>query len=357
MKLGRLFLVLTLLLLGIIIYMNKCREGKPNSAPSPQGGKPGSGPVQPLVVSGVVVSPSVVKDVIYASGTLLSNNEVELRNEMAGRLVHILFEEGRTVKKGDLLIKLYDEDLQAQLRKLEVDKAQAAKNLSRTKDLLDIKGVSQQDYEEALNVLNKITADLDLTRAQLSKTEIHAPFTGIIGLRTVSEGAFLAPNTRIATIQQIDPIKLEFSIPERYRESIQLGETVVFHVESASTEFLGKVYAYEPKIDLQTRSLTLRALCSNPGNVLLPGSFAKVNVPLKKIEQALMIPSQCVIPELKGQKVYIVHEARATPVKITIGLRNDSTVQVLTGLQIGDTVLSTGIMQMRPDMPVRVNVN
>ena len=352
MKPGRILLLLAVAMLFVVIYLNKCSSNKSGNNSKATGSKSSS----PLAVSGVIVNTQTLSDQIYASGTLLSNNEVELRNEIPGKLMKLGFEEGSRVTKGDLLVKIDDSDLQAQLRKLLLDKELAEKDESRQRDLLNLNGISQQEYDIALTGLNKLKADIELLRTQIAKTEIRSPFNGKIGLRTVSEGSFLPTNTRIATLQEDDPMKLEFSIPEKYVGSMGTHSEVSFSVESAKGKFKGKVYASEPKIDVLTRTLTLRAICPNPQHQLIPGAFAKIDVPLEKIDGAIMIPTQCVIPELKGYKVFTVHEGKARTVKINLGFRNDSTVQVTEGLSTGDTVLTTGIMQMRPEMPVKVSV-
>jgi membrane fusion protein (multidrug efflux system) len=232
----------------------------------------------------------------------------------------------------------------------------AAKTEARQKDLLAINGVSQQEYEAAQNALQGIEAEMDLVRAQIAKTEIRAPFAGVIGLRAVSEGAQLSPFTLIATLQQLDPMKLEFTVPERYRGRLHLKDSVLFQVEAEDGPRMAMVYAFEPGVDMRTRSVKVRALCKNTDKALLPGSFVKVDVPLEHIDDALLIPTQAMIPELRGQKVIVSRGGKAMPVKVEIGVRNDTAVQVTSGLQPGDTVLISGIMQVRPDMPVHVQV-
>lgn len=352
MKPGRILLVLALAALVVITLVNKCG---PDEATSGGPGAPGAGMV-PMAVSGYVVMPQRIDDHVLTTGSLLANNSVEVRNEVAGRLVHLAFKEGERVEQGALLVKIYDEDLQAQSRKLTLEKEMAARSEGRQKDLLAVNGVSQQDYDAALNAVNSLQADLDLVKAQIAKTEIRAPFSGVIGLRNVSEGAYLAAFTTIATLQQLDPMKLEFTVPERYRDRLKTGDRVGFRVESSTKAYTGEIYAFEPMVDAQTRSLKVRALCRNNDGRLLPGAFAKVDVPLQRIDSAMMVPTQAVIPELRGQKVMVSRGGKALPVKVSIGLRNDTTVQVTSGLQAGDTVLITGIMQVRPEMPLNVNV-
>jgi len=352
MKPARILLFLALAALVVVALVNKCGSG--DAAAGAPGG-PGKG-MGPLIATGVVVSPQRVAEHAETTGSLLANNQVEVRNEVAGRLVHLYFKEGAHVEQGELLVKIYDDDLQAQMRKLALEKEMADRTEERQKDLLSVNGISRQEYDAAQNSVSALQADIDLLRAQIAKTEIRAPFSGVVGLRTVSEGAYLASFTTIATLQQLEPMKLEFSLPERYRGRLKAGDTVSFRVGSAPNAFTGEIYAFEPMVDERTRSLKVRALCRNGGGQLLPGSFAKVDVALREIDGALMVPTQAIIPELRGQKVMTSRGGKATPVKVEIGLRNDSTVQVTSGLHAGDTVLITGIMQARPDMPVKVNV-
>jgi membrane fusion protein (multidrug efflux system) len=351
MKPARILLLLAVAALVAVTLVNKCG---PDAQGSP--GAPGPGSSAPFAVSGVVLKASTMEDRILGTGSLLANNSMDVRNEIAGRLTHLYFEEGQNVQQGALLVKIYDDDLQAQLRKLQLDEEMAVKTEGRQKDLLGVNGVSQQEYDAALNVLSGIRADVDLVKAQIAKTEIRAPFSGVIGLRSVSEGAYLPAFTMIATLQQLDPMKLEFTVPERYRDRLHVKDSVTFNVASLNGAQAGAIYAFEPGVDQQTRSIKVRALCRNSGQRLLPGAFAKVEVPLTRIENALMLPTQAVIPELRGQKVIVSRGGKATSVKVGIGLRTDSTVQVTSGLQVGDTVLITGIMQVRPDMPLNVHV-
>ncbi|MCB9170564.1 MAG: efflux RND transporter periplasmic adaptor subunit [Flavobacteriales bacterium] len=349
MKISRVLLLLAIVGVAVIIGVNKCGGEK-----QAQGG-PG-GPMIAAHVYGLVVKPRPLDDRINTTGTLLANNSVEVRNETAGRLVHLGFEEGRRVNKGDLLIKIYDDDLQAQLRKLQLDAELAATNEGRLRDLLAINGVSQQEYDAAKNQLDGVRADIDVVRAQIARTEVRAPFNGVIGLRSVSEGAYLPAFTVVASLQQLDPMKLEFTLPSRYQERLHVNDTITFTVESSPEPRSGVIYAFEPAVDPGTRSLTARARCANADGALLPGAFAKVEVPLQRILNALMVPSQAIIPEIRGQKVMVSRGGKATPVLVDVGLRNDSTVQVTSGLQPGDTLLTSGIMQVRPGMPVVVNV-
>ncbi len=349
MKIGRLLLLLALIITGIILFVNKCTN-KSDVASNGQNGP------QPLMVNGYIVRTQDIDEMIYASGTLLAQEEVEIRNEIAGKISAILFKEGSKINKGELLVTMYDDDLQAQLKKLKVQKELAETTKERQKDLLLINGISQQDYELSLNQLNIILADIELIQAQISKTKITAPFNGVIGLKSVSAGANIPANTKIATMQEIDPIKLEFAIPEKYRPMITEQTEVNFTTESTEGIFTGKIYAFEPKIDLATRTLLVRALCSNSKFDLYPGAFANIEIPLKQVNHAILIPTQSLVPELKGQKVFVVRNDKAEKISVLTGMRNDSSIQITSGLREGDTVLTTGIMQVRPGMSLQVNV-
>jgi membrane fusion protein (multidrug efflux system) len=352
MKPGRILLILGVIIIGIIIYLNKCNKEDGPSVNQNKGNQP-----QAMMVNGLVISAEPIEDKIYASGTLLANDEVEIKNEIPGRVTSILFKEGKKVSKGELLVTLYDEDLKAQLKKLQLQKELAQKTDERQKDLLEINGISQQDYDLSYNQLQSINADIEILESELSKTKIRAPFDGIIGLRTVSAGAFLSVNTKIVTMQALDPMKLEFSIPERYRTLLNDNAEIKFTTESSEGFFTGTIYAFEPKIDLQTRSVIVRALCSNKDLKLFPGAFAHVEIPLKKIDNAILIPTQALIPELKGQKVFITKGGKAEKVDVETGVRNDTSIQITKGIQVGDTILISGLMQVRPGTPLKVSIN
>ena len=350
MKSGRILIFFGLLLIGIVIYVNKFQNSQSEVNTQAQKTPP------PMSVTGIVVSSQSIEDKIFASGSLIAKDEVEIRNEIPGKITSILFKEGTRVRKGETLLTLYNSDLLAQLKKLQLQKEVAQKTEERQKDLLTVNGISKQDYELSQNQWLTILADIDLIESNISKTRIEAPFDGIIGLKTVSTGAFLAINTRIASIQSVNPIKLEFALPERYRSMISDTSSINFTTESSEGIFRGKIYAFEPKIDLQTRSVFVRALCSNDQLKLYPGAFVHVEIPLKKIENAILIPTQALIPELKGQKVFITKNGKAEKIAVETGIRNDSTIQIKAGLTEGDTVLITGLMQMRQGMSLKVNI-
>ncbi|MCW3103472.1 MAG: efflux transporter, family, subunit [Bacteroidetes bacterium] len=325
---------------------------QPEQTGAPQAGGGGQKP-QSAIVTGYIAMPMLFENTISSSGTVLAAEEVELRPEISGKLVSILFKEGSNVNKGELLAKINDADLQAQLKKLNLQYKLAKEREGRVKGLLDIKGISQEEYDVAANELQTIEADMDFTRAQISKTEIRAPFSGKIGLKSVSEGSFVNNTNVIASMQQTDILKIDFSVPEKYAALVKVGDTVKFSVEGIGQKMNAKVAAIEPRINAQTRNIMIRAMYTNTGGSVYPGAFAKVELITAK-KQSFMVPTEALIPELKGNKIFVVKNGKAMPLKVETGERNDAKVEILSGLNPGDTVITTGIMSLKPETNVKI---
>lgn len=354
MKIARtsLWIIGFLAVIALLWYFKK--PAQTGGSPAPVG-KNGSPPKpQPIKVSGYIIKNTSLANQIKVVGTILSNEEIQLRSEVSGRIVRLNFTEGATVAKGQLLIKINDADLQAQLKKATSQNKLAKDNEKRLKLLLQKEGISQADYEIAINQLNVAEADIENLTAQIQKTEIRAPFTGVIGLREISEGAYITPQTNIATLQDISQVKIEFAIPERYASQIRTGNEVTFSVENSPEKYTARIYAIEPKINLNTRNLTVRALCTNRGGSLFAGSFAEIDLVLARTEQAFLVPSEAIIPQLKGKAVFVVKNGKAKLQPIKTGTRLDKTVQVLEGLQMGDTIATSGTLQLKPDSPILI---
>ena len=307
-----------------------------------------------LPVEIFVTATDTVTSLIRTTGTVLANEEVEIRSEIAGKVQEIHIDEGRKVRKGELLLKINDAELQAQRDKLYSQRKLAEDKERRRKILFDKQNISPEDYEIALNELNMIVAELSLVEARIDKTEIRAPFDGSIGLRYVSPGSYISSDTRIATLQNIDAVKIDFSIPEKYVNVVRVGQPISFTVAGSEKNNTGIVYAIEPKIDPVTRTVLLRARASNRERTITPGAFAEVALVLETINDALMIPTMALIPELQGQKVYMLREGTVTPQSVSTGLRTDTTIQVTQGINFNDTVITSGLLQLRPGMPVRI---
>lgn len=344
-------IAIVVLLLGGIIFYNKVVKSAPESAMPPGGGKGMAGQAMP--VTAIVVQPQNVNSTVQASGTLLANEEVELKPEISGRITVLNIREGEFVQKGTLLLKLNDADLQAQLRKLKLQKETSTRSEERLKKLLAINGVGQQDYDVAITQLNNIVSDIQLLEAQIEKTEIRAPFSGKIGLRNVSAGAYVQQGVTVTTLVSTDRLKVDFFIPERYSSVIKTGTTLDLDVEGFKEKFAAKVVATEPKIELSSRSVKVRASITNTQSKLYPGAFAKVNLNVKS-EAALMVPTNIVIPEARGKKLMRYHNGKAEAVMVETGLRTKDDVQILSGINAGDTIISSSIMFLKPDADVRL---
>ena len=315
---------------------------------------PSAGGGRVLSVTTHVARPEVLRDRIVTTGTLRANEEVELRSEASGKIVSLFFEEGRPVRQGQVLLKINDAELQAQRRQAEYRLTLATDREARQKTLLEKGGISREEYDATVNEVNVLKAGLDLIKAQIDKTELKAPFDGVVGLRYVSEGSYISPTTQIATLQDVSPLKVEFSIPERYASRVRSGNEIVFTVEGQEGAFRGRIYAYEPKIEAGTRTLRLRALSPNTDARLVPGGFAHVDLVFEEIADAVAVPAIAVIPELGGKKVFVVEDGRAAARTVETGIRLDDRVQVVSGLAPGDTVVTSGLQTIRPGMPLQV---
>ena len=307
-----------------------------------------------LPVSAEVIKPRPLSNKIKVTGTVLANESIELKSEISGKISNIFFREGDRIPKGKLLVSINDEELQAQFEKLKYNKKLYKDNEFRQKKLLEKEAISQEEYEIALTELNSIEADIKLVQAQIDKAHLRAPFSGIIGLRQVSEGSYISPSTTIANFFSIDPIKLEFSVPGKYSSQIQTGQKMIFTVESLDDVFTGTVYAIEPQIDPDTRTLQVRAISENKNRNLLPGQFANIEITLETIDNALLVPTMAIIPELNGHKLYKYENGAAKAVQVQIGTRTDQHVQISKGINPEDTILTSGILQVRDGVPVQI---
>jgi membrane fusion protein (multidrug efflux system) len=347
----RVFLFLTVLCSSLLF--TSCASKNNDPAPRPGGGGRSAG----MAVSGVIATLQPLDNVVNSSGTVLASESVDLAAEAAGTVQSILFKEGSHVSKNDLLVKLNDDDLQAQLKKTELQIQLAAELADRQKQLLEKNNTSKEQYDIAINTLATLKADSANLVASIRHREIRAPFDGIIGLRYVSEGSYvISPTTRVASIQKINPLKVDFAIPEKYAGKVRVGDLVRFHSDETNLEFGGKVYAIEPEIDATTRTLQLRAMCENKGEMIFPGGYVHVELRLKQPGGALMVPTQAIVPVLKGQTVLVRKNGVVASVLVKTGIRTPSVIQVTDGLSAGDTVITTGILQLRPGMPVNVTI-
>jgi membrane fusion protein (multidrug efflux system) len=346
-------LVIVLVSLGVLTFIKiKFFQGVADA--SKYGNKKAGGSPPPAgAVTVFVAKKQNFKEEIISTGTALANEDASLMSEVAGKVVKIYFTEGSFVPKDKLLVKINDTDLQAQLQKLELQIKLAEEQRDRQKQMLDINGVSQQDYDIALNTVNTLKADRAYLITQIRKTEIRAPFSGVIGLKNISEGSYISPSTVVASIQQLTPMKLDFSVPEKYAPLLHIGDAVSFQTEGIPVVFQAKIFAIEPKIDLATRTVKIRALCYDHKNKLFPGAFVKVSM-VKESSNSILIPSEALVPELNGYKVFFYRNGKAISGKVTMGTRTDTQVLISNGMEEGDTVITSGLMQLKNEAPVKI---
>lgn len=346
-------LVLALLAAGALACADDSQKIQPPAAAAqrPANGGEGSRGGAPITVDTVEVKAQRLADAIDTTGELKANEEIELRSEASGRVVSLNFREGQEVEAQALLVKINDADLQAELRRAEVRRALAWQREQRVKKLLDAKTVSQEVFDEAIGERQIVDAEIELLQARIQKTEIRAPFAGRIGLRSISEGGYVTAQTPIATLQDLDPIKLDFQTPEKYVGKIAPGMRIEFSVAGDSTTYAGEVYAVEPRIDPTSRSLRVRARAPNPGHRLFPGAFAKVRANLGETD-ALLVPTTALVPGLETNTVFIFENGKAAARQVQIGRRTDQEIQILEGLKPGDRVIVSGLQQIRPGTAV-----
>jgi len=317
-----------------------------------KGGAPGGRTAGPLKVSTFLVEPTVFAESVSARGTVRAEESGELQAEISGKVVSINFTEGTLVKKGDLLVKLNDSDLRANLARYRHSKDLAEVRFRRYSQLFDQKVVTQDDYDSAFSEMNVQQSFIDLYAAQIEKTEIRAPFDGVVGLRYVSVGALVTANTQIATLQRLDELKIDFSVPEKYSGRIKVGGEIRFSVGEGLHQYTGRIFAIDPRIDSGTRSLMVRAVGANPDGSLLPGAFTNVVVPLEQMANAFLIPAEAVIPGLEEKNVFVIQDGVAQRRAVETGSRTATLVHIVSGLQAGDRVITSGLQTMRANQPV-----
>ena len=344
-----------ILIAGVVIYLMKpsfLGMNGEESAKSPEQ----TPNVSKMPVSGVLITTKKIDDKITITGSISPNESVELKSETAGKIEGIHFAEGARVRKGALLVSINDDELVAQLEKLKHQKKLLQENEYRQRQLLDREAISQEEYDIASTELSSSQADIQLVMAQLAKTKLRAPFDGIIGLRKISEGSYITSTTPIAYLYNNNPAKVDFSIPSKYSNRVSKGDTVRFITDALEEYRIGRIYAVEPQIDAATRTLSMRAISPNDDNKLLPGQFVKVELIFSSLDNAIMVPTESVIPELGGHKVFVQREGKAAPLVINVGLRTESEVEVTSGLQVNDTLITSGMLQLRPGSEVNVTL-
>ena len=343
-----------LLILGMIFYPKIKRAFVGDNKEQPVATPMASRGNQTLSVNAIVLKPETLNDVFRTTGVLLPDEEVNLIFEASGKITQINFKEGSFVNKGDLLAKVNDAPLQAELRKLEAQLPLAQERVYRQRTLLDKDAVSQEAFETVTTELDKLKADVELVKARINQTELRAPFSGMIGLRMVSEGAYASPQVVVSKLTKISPLKIEFAANESQVDEIVNGTKLTFTVENDLNTYEAFVYAVEASLETSTLSIKARARYANPGGKMKPGHSASIEIQLREITNTIVIPSISSIAEMGQDIAYTYKNGKAHRVVLTKGLRTATSVQVLKGLSIGDTLLTTGVMQLRDGMNVSI---
>lgn len=314
-----------------------------------------SGPPPALSVEGLIAKPESLSTDIEVPGTILAFESTEIHPETSGRLVQLNINEGKYVSKGALLAKIFDGDLRAQLNKLEIQLKIADQTEKRQAQLLKIQGISQQEYDLSLLHVHNLKADMDIIQQEIRKTEIRAPFSGRLGLKNVSPGAYVSPMTVLTTISQVDRLKIQFNVPERYSRQVENGMDIHFTVDGSPKTFVASVLATEVAVEENTRSLAVRAAVKNKDATLVPGAFAQVRLVVGESEDAMLVPNNAIIPVGRKKQIFLYKGGKASMAEVVTGVRDSTNIQIIEGIKPGDTVITTGVLFLRQGSDVQLS--
>lgn len=347
------YVVYALLAIGIIGFIGyRINENKSENEDT----KDPKGKGKTMAVNGIVAKAETFDNNLALSGSIEANEQVEIRSEVSGIVEGIYFQEGSNVSKGQVLFKVNDIELRAQLRQTATREGLASENERRAKLLLQKEAISQEEYDLARADLKSSQAQTSLIKAQIAKTSVRAPFSGRIGLRSISPGTYITPTILVAKLVNTGKLKITFSIPEKYANQVKNNTVLTFKVSGSNEKYNATVYAIEPEVAVATRTLQVRAIAENKNGKLLPGTFADVELPLDIIKDAIVVPTEAVIPVQNGKKVFITSNGQAKEVKIETATRTDASILVLSGLKVGDTVITSGVMSLKNETPVKVKI-
>lgn len=325
-----------------------------NSKKDDSKGKNGKNKV--MTVSGIVVKTQTFDNNLSLSGSIEANEQVEIRSEISGIVEGIYFKEGSNVSKGQLLLKVNDLELRAQLAQAKTKQGLASENERRAKLLLAKEAISQEEYDVAKADFKLAQSQVQLIDTQIAKTSVRAPFSGKIGLRSISPGTYITPTILVAKLLNVSQLKITFSIPEKYANQVKPNANLTFKVAGSNENYQAKVYAIEPEVAVATRTLQVRALTENRDGKLLPGTFAAIELPLDIIKDAVVIPSEAIVPVQNGKKVFIMKDGKAKEMMVETTTRTDASVLVLSGIKAGDTLITGGVMSLQEDDAVKVKI-
>jgi membrane fusion protein (multidrug efflux system) len=346
------YIVYSVLILGLIgLVAFRIMDNQEQAA----AGK-NDGPRNAVIVGGLILKPQMFEDNLSLSGSLEANEQIDIRSEVSGVVEQINFDEGSEVRKGQILFKVNDVELRAQRSMMTSAQKLASENERRAKLLLEKQAISQEEYDVSNADLASSRASSELIGAQLSKATVRAPFSGTIGLREISEGTYVTPQTPIAKLVNTSQLKITFAIPEKYAPRMRVNSELSFTTPGSNEEYTAKIYAIEPAVDVATRTLRMRAIADNSEGKLYPGTFVNVILPLETISDALLVPTEALIPIQNGKKIFVYRNGKAREIEVQTGSRTDSVVRVISGLKAQDTVLVYGVMALNDGTAVQVKL-
>ncbi|MBK6785537.1 MAG: efflux RND transporter periplasmic adaptor subunit [Saprospiraceae bacterium] len=334
------FVSFLILLFSISFF--SCKNDKPSTQQGAQ--KQGGGDT--LKVQGIIAGQVSRTENITTTGTVLPGEKVDIKSEISGRVVQMNFKEGTFVKKGQTLVKLDDATLQAEKKKILLQIEMEVIKEKRQKQLLSAKAISQEEYDLTEANLNILKSNVDIINTQIAETVITAPFQGVVGFRNISIGAMITPADVITTLHSIQPVKIEFSVPERWSKDLKTGQSISFTISSDKKVRKANIYAIDPQINPNNRSLVLRAMYPNPGGEILPGAFTDIKIAEGIKGSFVAIPSMAYVPDISGALVYLQKEGKVIPVKVIAASRSESEVFLESGVT-GRYSITTGLLQLK----------
>ena len=310
----------------------------------------------PVAVNGIVLKTATFDNTLSLTGSIEANEQIEIRSEVSGIVEGIYFQEGSNVSKGQVLFKVNDLELKAQLRQASTKEGLTAENQRRSKLLLEKEAISQEEFDVSRADNASAQAQSQLIKAQIAKTSVKAPFSGKIGLRSISPGTYITPSILVAKLVNTGKLKITFSIPEKYASQVKSGSKIDFKVSGSTKVYSAKIYAIEPEVEIATRTLQVRAIADNSDGKLFPGTFADIQLSLNLIKDAIVVPSESIIPIKDGKKVFIFNNGKAKEVMVDATTRTDASILILSGLKAGDTLITSGVMSLKNESPVKVTL-
>jgi membrane fusion protein, multidrug efflux system len=343
-------------LLAALGVMQAAREdGDSGTQKARERGSHATGAVARIPVETSSALPAVTTSDIRAIGSLQSDESVQIAPEIAGRIAQIAFQEGEQVKEGDVLVKLDDSLARAEVLDQEARYALAKANLERANQLARTGSVTERGRDEAKAAFDSAAATLELARARLGKLTILAPFSGVVGLRAVSVGAFVGVGTVIVNLEKIDALKVDFKIPELFLADVDIGQSVQVSVDALPNRtFAGTIYAIDPMVDVNGRALKIRARLPNADRVLRPGLFARITVKGPKEQAIVVVPESAIVPRGNDSFIYRIENGKAVEGKVRLGERRAGHVVILEGLAPDAIVVTAGQQRLRNGATVEI---